>query len=107
MAFNPMDLLKNFQNIQSKMAEFQNKLGDIEVTGSSGGDMVKITLNGRLEMKKVEISKDVVDPADVPMLEDLVLAAFNDAFAKVKDRIKNETSSMAGGLNIPPELLGM
>ncbi|MBN1412824.1 MAG: YbaB/EbfC family nucleoid-associated protein [Spirochaetales bacterium] len=104
---NPMDLLKNFQNIQGKLAEFQSKLAELEATGTSGGDMVKITLNGKLEMTGIRISRDVVDPEDVQMLQDLILAAFNDAFSKIKEKMKSESSSIAGGLNIPPEFMGM
>ena len=107
MGINPMDFIKNFQNIQTKMTEMQERLKSIVVTGSSGGGMVKIDMDGQLAIRSVEISPDAVDPKEVDMLQDLVLAAFNDASAKVKEKMKEEASSITGGLNLPPGFLGM
>ena len=107
MAINPMDLIKNFQNVQSKMSEMQERLKDIVVTGSAGGGMVKIDIDGQLAVRRVVISPDAVDPNDIEMLQDLVLAAFSDASVKIKEKMKEEAASITGGLNLPPELLGL
>lgn len=103
---NPMDILKNVQQLQSRMSEAQSKLKEITVEGSAGGDMVRVELNGEFTVTKVTISPEAVDPQDVEMLQDLVLAAFSDASYKVRERIQQEMSSVTGGLNLPPGLFG-
>ncbi len=107
MAINPLDFIKNFQNIQSKMSEMQDRLKDIVVTGSSGGDMVKIELDGQFSVRKVQISPEAVDPNDIEMLQDLILAAFSDASTKARDKLKEEASGLTNGMNLPPGLLGL
>ncbi len=103
---NPMDLLKNFQNVQSKMGEIQQRMKSLVVTGTSGGDMVRIDINGQMEVTKVGISPEAVDPEDIEMLEDLVFAALSDASAKIKEKMKDEMSGLTGGLDLPPGLFG-
>ncbi len=103
---NPFDLLKQFQSLQGKMGEIQEKLKNISVTGSSGGGMVTVEMNGQMTVTKVNISPEVVDPNDVGMLEDLVLAAFTDASIKIKEKLQEELSELTGGLNLPPGFLG-
>jgi DNA-binding YbaB/EbfC family protein len=77
----------------------EEKMSAIEVEGNSGGGMVKVTLNGHKNVLSVEISKEVVDPDDVEMLQDLITAALNDAMAKVEEELKeNMGSSLPGGL---------
>jgi DNA-binding YbaB/EbfC family protein len=107
MAGNPFDILKQLQGLQSRMGEVQEKLKSVRVTGSSGGGMVTIEMNGQMRVDKVAIAKEAVDPADIPMLEDLVLAALTDTLDKLKDRLKDEVSLATGGLNLPPGILGM
>jgi len=106
MAVNPFELLKNLQNLQSRMNEIQQRMAQIRVTGSAGGDMVRIEMTGALSVTSVTIAKEAVDSNEVEMLQDLVLAAFSDALAKVKERMKEEATSMTGGLDLPPGLLG-
>jgi len=106
MNINPMDLLKNFQNIQSKINEMQERLKDITVKGSAGGGMVQIEMDCRMNVRKVEIAKEVVDPEDVEMLQDLVMAAMSDALSRVQEKLKEEASS-AAGMQIPPGFMGM
>ena len=106
MNMNPMDLLKNFQNIQTKLNEAQERMKDVTAVGTSGGDMVRVTINGQMEVQNVEISKDAVDPNDIEMLQDLILAAFTDAMTKVKEEIKEEMSGLTGGMDLPPGLMG-
>ncbi|NOY07542.1 MAG: YbaB/EbfC family nucleoid-associated protein [Spirochaetes bacterium] len=104
---NPFDLLKQFQDMQGKMGEIQEKMKTITVEGTSGGDMVRIKINGQMEVLSVQISKEAVDPDDIRMLEDLVLAAFTDAMHKIKEKLREEMSSLTGGIDLPPGLLGM
>ncbi len=104
---NPFDLFKNLQNVQSQMKEVQDKMKDIRVQGSAGGDMVVVDMNGQMTVLKVKISPEVVDPEDIGMLEDLVQAALIDATRKVKEKLQEEMSALTGGLNLPPGLLGM
>jgi len=100
MNINPFDLLKNAQKIQEQMSSFQEKLANIIVTGAAGGGLVEIDLNGKLEMLAVRIDPQMMDGLDAEMLQDLILAAFNDGMSKVKDEIGSEVGAMTG-MNIP------
>ena len=95
-------MLKQAQAMQSKMTEMQDKLAAVEVTGASGGGMVKVTLNGKNEMRSVKIDPSLIDPADAGMLEDLIVAAFNDAKGKVDSFMAEEMAKITGGLQLPP-----
>ena len=99
-------MFKNLQNLQSKMGDMQERMQAITSTGSSGGDMVRIEINGQMEVLKVTITPEVVDPEEITMLEDLILAAFSDASAKIKEKIREEMSSITGGMNLPPGFMG-
>ena len=98
------NMLKEAQKMQAKMAEMQEKLADMEIVGASGGGMVKITVNGKGEMRKTSIDPSLVDPNEVEILEDLIVAAFNDAKAKVEQETQAEMGKLTGGLNLPPGL---
>jgi DNA-binding YbaB/EbfC family protein len=104
---NPFDILKQLQGLQSRVGEMQEKLKSVHVAGSSGGGMVTIEMNGQMVVEKVTIAKEAVDPADIPMLEDLVLAALTDVLDRLKDKLKDEVSQATGGLGLPPGILGM
>ncbi|GAA0586743.1 YbaB/EbfC family nucleoid-associated protein [Caenispirillum bisanense] len=95
-------LMKQAQQMQSKMAEMQDKLAGIEVSGAAGGGMVTVTLTGKGEMKKISLDKSIVDPNDLEMLEDLIVAAHNDAKAKVETTLQEEMQKVTGGLQLPP-----
>jgi DNA-binding YbaB/EbfC family protein len=99
MNINPFDILKNAQKIQEQMSGFQEKLGGITATGASGGGLVEIEVNGKLEVTSVQIAPEAVE--DIEMLQDLIMAAFTDSMAKVKELISSEAAAMTGGLNIP------
>lgn len=99
---NINQIMKQAQAMQKKMEEAQENLGKIEITGSSGGGMVKITLNGKGEAKKVALDKSVVKAEEADILEDLIVAAINDAKAKTEAETANEMSKVTGGLNLPP-----
>jgi DNA-binding YbaB/EbfC family protein len=73
----------------------------MQFEASSGGGAVKITVNGEQEVLKVKVNKDIVDPEDIEMLEDMVLVAVNDAIKQSKDEAKNKLAGVTGGLNIP------
>jgi nucleoid-associated protein EbfC len=96
------NLMKQAQQMQSKMAEMQEKLASLEVTGQSGGGMVVATLGGKGDVRRVKIDKSLVDPNDVEVLEDLLVAALNDARAKVDAVTADQMREMTGGLNLPP-----
>lgn len=104
---NPFEMLKNLQSLQSGMQEMQGKLAEINVTGTAGGEMVRVSMNGQMMVTGVHIEPEAVDPGDVGMLEDLVRAALSDAMAKIKEAIQQEVSSMTGGMPIPPGFMGM
>lgn len=101
MNFNPFDLLKNAQNIKDQLAQAQEELKQITATGSSGGGIVKVTMNGQFEMTNIFLDPIAVDPRDVQMLQDLIIAATRDAQSKIQEAIKDKVGPMANGLNIP------
>ncbi|MGH6905334.1 MAG: YbaB/EbfC family nucleoid-associated protein, partial [Geminicoccaceae bacterium] len=79
-------------------------LSDVELDGSAGGGMVTVTLNGKGDMRRVKIDPALADPNEVEILEDLVVAAFNDAKAKVEAHVQEEMGKLTGGLNLPAGL---
>jgi nucleoid-associated protein EbfC len=95
-------MLKQAQEMQSRMSELQAKLEAVEVTGAAGGGLVQVTLNGKGEMRKLKIDKSLIDPNEAEVLEDLVLAAFNDAKARVESHVGEEMAKLTGGLKLPP-----
>lgn len=96
------NMMKQAQQMQQRMAEMQQALEGIEVTGAAGGGMVQVTLNGKGAMRRVRIDPKIVDPADVGMLEDLIVAAANDAKTKVEAHVQEEMQKLTGGLQLPP-----
>ena len=95
------NMMKQAQQLQAKMMKLQEELADKTVESSSGGGMVKVTANGRQQIVSIQIESEVVDPDDVEMLQDLVLAAVNDALAKSQEMVSSEMGKLTGGLNIP------
>jgi DNA-binding YbaB/EbfC family protein len=99
MAINPFDILKNAQKIQEQMGSFQGKLADIVETGSAGGGMVEVDINGRMEVLGVRILPEAAE--DTEMLQDLVAAAFSSAIGKIRGALSREMGAfmgMTGGL---------
>lgn len=92
--------------LQERMREAQDRMAKTTAVGSSGGGMVRITLNGAFEMTGIEIAPEVVDASDIAMLADLVRAAHNDAIAKLREILQKEIGGAAGGLPLPPNLFG-
>jgi DNA-binding protein, YbaB/EbfC family len=96
------NLMKQAQQMQAKMGEMQARMAEMEVTGASGGGMLTVTLNGKYELKGIKIDKALVTPEDVEVLEDLIVAAFNDAKNKAEAAMQDEMARLTGGLNLPP-----
>ena len=99
--------MKQAKGIQQRMQKLQSDLAERVVEGSAGGGMVKAFVNGKMELLKLKIEPDVVDPNDVSMLEDLVVAAVTDGIRKARKMAEEELGRLTGGLGIPPGLLGM
>ena len=89
------------------MGEMQERMKGLTVSGTSGGGMVTIEMNGQMEVTGIIISPEAVDPDDIGMLQDLIFAAFSDASAKIKEKMKEEMSTLTGGVDLPPGLFGM
>ncbi|MDP3176946.1 MAG: YbaB/EbfC family nucleoid-associated protein [Spirochaetaceae bacterium] len=101
-----MEMLRNPQALQARLNDVRERTERITAVGSAGGGMVRITLNGSLDMLACEIAPEAIDPSDPRFLQDLVRAAFNDASAKVKETLQKELASSMDGLPIPPGLFG-
>lgn len=94
-------LMKQAQAMQERMAEMQQKLEQVEISGSSGAGLVQVTINGKGEMRHLKIDPSLVNPQETEVLEDLIVAAFNDAKAKLEVHTADEMSKVTGGMNIP------
>jgi DNA-binding YbaB/EbfC family protein len=101
MNINPFDILKNAQKIQEQFGGLQEKLALVRATGSSGGGMVEIDLNGKFEILAVRIAPEAVAEGDTEMLQDLVAAAFSSGMEKIKEAINREMGAMSAGMGIP------
>ena len=101
MAKNMNKMLKQAQKMQAQMMKAQEELNNKEIEGTAGGGMVKVVLNGAQELKSVALDPEVVDPDDVEMLEDLIIAAFQNAQEKVKEMSDSAFGGLTSGMNIP------
>ncbi len=97
-------LMKQAQEMQSKIQDMQDRLADIEVTGQSGAGLVTVTMNAKNEVRRVEIDPSLFNAEDVSVVEDLIVAAFTDAKGKAEGKAAEEMQKIAGGLNLPPGL---
>ena len=95
------NMMKQAQKLQAQMLKLQEELAEKTVESSSGGGMVTVVANGRQQIVSIRIEREVVDPEDVEMLQDLVLAAVNDALEKAQQMANSEMGKLTGGLNIP------
>ncbi len=95
------DIMKQAQKMQQELLRIQEELATKTVEAASGGGMVTVVVSGRMELTSIKIEKDVVDPNDIEMLQDLVLAAVNEGIAKAQEMTKNEMAKVTGGLPIP------
>ncbi len=98
------NLMKQAQQMQARMGELQARLAETEVSGASGGGMVQVTVTGKGEMRRIKIDPALAKPEDIEVLEDLIVAASNDAKAKAEALMAEEMQKLTGGLNLPPGL---
>jgi len=96
-----VDLMKQAQKIKAKMEELQEEMAQRTVEASAGGGMVKVVMNGRQEILRLEIDPEVVDPQEVEMLEDLIIAAVNEGIRRSQQLWSEELQKLTGGLPIP------
>jgi DNA-binding YbaB/EbfC family protein len=101
---NFTEMMKQAQALQGRMADMQAELERTEIEGSSGGGMVRVTLNGKGDMASVKIDPSLLKSEEAEILEDLIVAAHNDAKAKVEETMKEKMKSLTGGLPLPPGL---
>jgi len=95
------NIMKQAQQLQSRMLKLQEELAERTVEASAGGGMVRVVANGKQQVLSIQIEEEVVDPEDVDMLQDLILAAVNDALAKAQEMVSQEMGKITGGMNIP------
>ena len=95
-------LMKQAQEMQDKMAEMQDSLVSIEIESVAGAGLVKVTLNGKGEMRRLHIDPTLANPDEAEILEDLIVAAHNDAKGKIEARVQEETQKLMGGMSLPP-----
>lgn len=98
---NMQQMMKQAQKMQQQLMAAQDKLKDMEATSSAGGGMVKVTATGDMKIKSIEIDPEAVDPDDVELLQDMILAAVNEALSSMEDAANQQMSSVTGGMNIP------
>lgn len=98
---NMGNMMKQVQKMQKQMADLQKELDEREVEASAGGGAITVKVNGKKEILAIDIDKDVVDPDDVEMLQDLIIAATNEALRNADDMVSKEMQKITGGMNIP------
>ena len=98
MPGNMNNLMKQAQKMQKQMEEAQKQLEESEVTATAGGGAVQVTISGKKEVTKVKLSEEVVDPDDIEMLEDLIMAATNEALRKIEEATQQPMAKITGGL---------
>ena len=96
------NMIKQAQELQQKMADAQQKVETLEAEDVAGGGIVKVTINGKNNVTSINIDDSVIDKNEKEILEDLIMAAFNDAKEKIQKKIADEMSSVTGGLKLPP-----
>ena len=96
------NMMKQAQQMQQRMQEMQAELDLVEMEGASGGGLVKITVNGKGDLKRINLDKSLMDPEETEVLEDLIVAAFADAKGKVEAHVSAEMAKVTGGLKLPP-----
>ncbi|HOU14586.1 MAG TPA: YbaB/EbfC family nucleoid-associated protein [Anaerolineae bacterium] len=98
---NPNDLMRQVQKMQQEMERIQGETAQEVVTVTAGGGMIELAINGGLEVQSIKIAREVVDPDDVEMLQDLIVVAVNEGIQKAQAMMSNRMSALTGGLNIP------
>ena len=98
------DMMKKAQEMQKKMQEMQESLSSLEVEGTSGGGMVKVVMNCKNEIKKIDIDQSIINKDEKEVMEDLIVAALNDAKTKAEEKSQEEMKKLTGGLGLPPDM---
>lgn len=98
---NMQEMMKQARKMQEQLAQAQESMKDVTIDASAGGGMVKATVNGDLELVSIQIDPDALDPEDVDLLQDMIVAAVNEAIRGVSEVASKQMSSITGGLNIP------
>ena len=101
---NMSQIMKQAKAMQEKMAEMQKKIEETEIEGSSGGGAIKIVMNGKHEIKNLFIDPSIINPDEKEVLEDLIIAALNDANKKIAENTNDQLGSISGGMGLPPGL---
>lgn len=101
MGMNMQKMMRQMQKMQADLAKVQEQLGDMTVEGTAGGGVITVIVNGHQEIQEIKIEPDAVDPEDVEMLEDLILAAVNDGLRKSRELSANEIEKVTGKVNVP------
>ena len=99
---NMSQIMKQAKAMQDKMSEIQKKIENMEVEGTSGGGAVKVIMNGKHELKKINIDKSLLNAEEIEVLEDLIVAAINDVNKKINENMNSQLGSLSGGLGLPP-----
>lgn len=97
-----MGMMKQARELQGKMEQLQQEVSALEVEGSAGGGLVTVTMNGKSEMKRVRIDPSLLKPEEAEIVEDLIVAAVNDARAKAEAKLADRMRDLTGGLQLPP-----
>ncbi len=95
------NIMKEAQKLQERLAAMQEEVANRKVDASAGGGMVTVEVNGKQEILSIKIDREVINPEDAQMLEDLILAACNEAIRKSKEMVQQELAKLTGGLKIP------
>jgi DNA-binding YbaB/EbfC family protein len=98
---NMKEMMRQAQSLQAKIGQLQSELATKEIEASVGGGMVKAVANGKPEIVSITIEKEVVDPEDIEMLQDLIVAAVNEALGRSKEMVEGEMAKLTGGLKLP------
>jgi len=99
---NMSQIMKQAKAMQEKMAEMQKKIEETEIEGSSGGGAIKVLMNGKHQLKKININPSLINSEEAEVLEDLIVAAINDANKKIAENMNNQLGSLSGGMGLPP-----
>jgi DNA-binding YbaB/EbfC family protein len=97
-----MGMMKQARELQTRMEQLQQEVGALEIEGSSGGGLVTVTMTGKSEMKRIHIDPSLIKPEETEILEDLIVAAVNDARSKAEAKLAERMRELTGGLQLPP-----
>lgn len=103
---NIAKMMQQAKEMQTKMEELQARLGDLEINGEAGAGLVKVTITGKGDMKAVKVAPEAIDFDDLEMMEDLIVAAFNDAKARADRTVQEKTQEMMSEMGLPAGMMG-